>query len=167
MEDKNRLFANEVYEHFKGGMYTVLLVGTDEKTKVNKVVYQSHDTNIIWIRDYEEFVGYVDVDGELVKRFTYKGNMHLEQFTYKHPKLIKTWGELAELESETHTIDIHPKYGSGWIKLKDQNQQRDDKNFFKHNHYLSTHSFYGPNYQHSTELLQKCGFNVQLANWDE
>lgn len=32
--------------------------------------------------------------------------------------------------------------------------------------YLSTHTFYGNNYQHSTKMLQQCGFDVQLANWD-
>jgi hypothetical protein len=72
------------------------------------------------------------------------------------PKLVKTWDELAECISETHVLDIDIHGCSGWIRGKD-----DDI------HYLSTHTFYGSTYEYSTKLLQSCGFNVQLANWDE
>lgn len=77
------LIANEVYKHFKGGFYTVLMVGTDERTKEHKVVYQSHKTQTVWIRSYDEFVGYVDIDGELVRRFEYVGTINLEQYLFK------------------------------------------------------------------------------------
>lgn len=77
------------------------------------------------------------------------------------PKLIKTWDELKECKSETHTLEIDDC--SGWIRSKVSN----DKGFFENNHYLSTHTFYGSTYEYSTKLLQKCGFNVRLANWDE
>lgn len=72
------------------------------------------------------------------------------------PKLIKTWDELRECKSETHYLEIGD--GAGWIH---------DNNIRKDSHYLSTHTFYGHNYEYSTELLQSCGFNVVIANWDE
>ena len=74
------------------------------------------------------------------------------------PKLIKTWVELKECISETHTLEIDVDGGNGWIFDKNDN----DSIF-----YLSTHTFYGSMYKYSTEILQKYGFNVQLANWDE
>lgn len=75
-----------------------------------------------------------------------------------NPKLIKTWNELKECTSETHSLEIDVDGGNGWITDKKNNENL---------HYLSTHTFYGSTYEYSTNLLQKCGFNVQLVNWDE
>ena len=33
--------------------------------------------------------------------------------------------------------------------------------------YLSTHTFYGNNYMESTNILQACGFDVEIDNWDK
>lgn len=76
------------------------------------------------------------------------------------PKLIKDWEELKECTSETHILKIG-EY-NGWIKPKVK-----DDNSWEDKHYLSTHTFYGDMYKYSTGLLQNCGFDVQLANWDE
>lgn len=73
------------------------------------------------------------------------------------PVVIKTWEELSECQSETHVLKIDTENGSGWIYNKEDDEDR---------HYLSTHSFYGSNYKASSLILQKCGFDVQLANWD-
>ena len=81
----------------------------------------------------------------------------LTEVTIKTPKLIKTWDELKECKSETHILEIEDC--CGWIHCKL------DKG--KHAHYLSTHTFYGGTYKNSTKLLQACGFDVELANWDE
>lgn len=81
------------------------------------------------------------------------------------PKMISTWAELKDCESETHILDIDLDMCSGWIRPK--NSHEDQLNYFKNNHYLSTHTFYGSSYQQSTKVLQDFGFNVQLANWDE
>lgn len=75
-------------------------------------------------------------------------------------KLIKTWSELKSIESDTHIIEVD-EY-SGWIRPKNENKE----NYWKDNHYLGTHTFYGHNYTYSTRILQECGFNVQLENWD-
>ena len=81
----------------------------------------------------------------------------------KEPKLIYDWSELQGLESETHYLDIDMRFGSGWITCK---ITPDNSPFyFDHNHYLSTHAFYGRCYEESTMLLQRCGFNVQLVSW--
>ena len=76
------------------------------------------------------------------------------------PKLIKTWEELKECTSETHVLMIEVEDGNGWIYRKDV-----DPN--KEYHTISRHTFYGGMHEHSTEILQKCGFDVVLANWDE
>ena len=33
--------------------------------------------------------------------------------------------------------------------------------------YLSTHTFYGLEYKHSTKILHACGFDVEIDNWDK
>ena len=76
-------------------------------------------------------------------------------------KLIRNWDELKEIpqESDTHILIIDK--WSGWIKAK-----KPSGNWCDDNHYLSTHTFYGGNYKISSKILQKCGFNVVLDNWD-
>jgi predicted Zn-ribbon and HTH transcriptional regulator len=75
-------------------------------------------------------------------------------------KLIKTWDELKEEKSDTHILEIEDC--CGWIRPKVENE----KTYWENNHYLSTHTFYGLTYTYSTRILQECGFNVQLKNWD-
>lgn len=76
------------------------------------------------------------------------------------PKLVSSWNELKECKSETHTLEI--KDCSGWIEPKDLK----DANSFEGCHYLSTHTFYGHQYEDSTKILQACGFDVEIFNWD-
>lgn len=73
--------------------------------------------------------------------------------------LIGNWAELEEVpDSETYRLDISIGDGNGWIVSKKTGE---------HEEYLSTHTFYGNDYEYSTKLLQKYGFDVQLKNWDE
>lgn len=71
-------------------------------------------------------------------------------------KLIKDWEELEKCSdmSDTHYLDID-EY-CGWIRCHKTNEVE---------YYLSTHTFYERNYKYSTELLQKCGFDVELQSW--
>lgn len=71
------------------------------------------------------------------------------------PKFIKDWEELSNEISPTHTLQIND--GCGWILSNEHD--------FKH--YLSTHTFYDGFNEQYTEILQSCGFNVELANWDK
>lgn len=72
-------------------------------------------------------------------------------------KLIKSWDELVGLESDGYYLEIDVDRCNGHIYSKT------DKDFYA---YLSTHTFYGHDYQYSTVRLQECGFDVQLKNWD-
>ena len=75
------------------------------------------------------------------------------------PQFIPGWTELAQLpDSETHRLEIDLRGGNGWIKEK--------ANPEAFGHYLSTHTFYGLNHKHSTDVLRRCGWNVTCANWD-
>ena len=74
-------------------------------------------------------------------------------------RLINNWKELAEVpESNTHRLEIGDH--TGWLISKDAKQS-------DWGTYLSTHTFYGSRHEYSTELLQNCGFDVQLANGDD
>lgn len=80
----------------------------------------------------------------------------------KQTKHIETWEELAEEKSPTHILEIDLESCNGWIKPKEEKED-----YWEGRHYLSTHTFYGSQYKESTKVLQSCGFNVELANWDE
>lgn len=78
-------------------------------------------------------------------------------------KLIETWSDLVGLESDRYTLDIDVEGGNGYTRPK---FEIDDSEYFDHNMYLSTHTFYGQQYFYYTEKLRDMGFNIQLENWD-
>ena len=79
-------------------------------------------------------------------------------------KLIKNWEELAQVPpSDTHYLDISTHGGNGMIVTK---KPKSNKHSDKYE-YLSTHTFYGKHFQYSTELLQTCGFDDEIDNWDK
>jgi hypothetical protein len=62
--------ANEVYRHFKGGIYKVICVAKGSKTQAEFVVYESVHTDDKWIRSADDFEAWVkDAQGKVVKRF--------------------------------------------------------------------------------------------------
>lgn len=75
------------------------------------------------------------------------------------PCLIKGWAELAKFaeSSPTHYLMINQENGNGWIKKRDSKELGT---------YLTTHTFYGSQFERMTRKLQECGFNVRLENWD-
>lgn len=81
-------------------------------------------------------------------------------------RLITNWKELDGLESENYKIEVDFEYYNGWIKPKVETVETEE-NYFDHHVYLSTHTFYGSNYKHSTETLQRYGFDVEIDNWDK
>ena len=81
-------------------------------------------------------------------------------------KLISTWDELDGLESEKYKVEVDKFYWSGWIVPKVETDETKE-NYFEHHAYLSTHTFYGSQYEYSTELLQSFGFDVEIDNWDK
>lgn len=77
-------------------------------------------------------------------------------------ELIRNWDELAQVpDSPTHYLKID-EY-SGWVIAKNPASEK----FSDRQKYLSTHTFYGERHKYSTKLLQSCGFDVEIANWDE
>lgn len=81
-------------------------------------------------------------------------------------KLIKNWRELSEIEpNNKYKIEVDIECGYGWIKPIVETEETEE-NYFKHHYYLSTHTFYGSNYEHSTKILQGFGFDVEIDNWD-
>ena len=70
-------------------------------------------------------------------------------------KKIKNWKELSKVaDSKTHALEIEDC--CGWLICKETGERS----------YLSTHFFYGKEYQKSTRRLQSCGFDVEIGNWD-
>jgi len=60
------------YRHSKTGLeVTVLHIGLIEEDEEPAVIYQHEDgAKIIWVREVEDFVREVEIDGEKVPRFT-------------------------------------------------------------------------------------------------
>lgn len=58
-----------VYQHYKGGFYTVVGMGTDERTRKPVVIYRDRN-GLTWVRPESEFRETVDGDPrfELVER---------------------------------------------------------------------------------------------------
>lgn len=81
-------------------------------------------------------------------------------------KLIKGWKDLVGLESENYKLDIDVESCSGHIVPKVETEETQE-NYFEHHRYLSTHTFYGSQYEESTKELQKFGFDVEIDNWDK
>jgi hypothetical protein len=73
IEMEEILILNGVYEHFKGGLYSVIAVALDSSNKKKVVVYQNLEDGKIWTRDFEEFIGEKDIDGIKIKRFEHIG----------------------------------------------------------------------------------------------
>lgn len=85
--------------------------------------------------------------------------------------LIKSWDDLKKIlqESDTHILEI--KEYSGWLRAKDEkdyNPEIDYMEQIKHlDVYLHTHTFYEDNCEFYTKVLQICGFDVELVNYDD
>ena len=92
-------------------------------------------------------------------------------------KLIRNWDELAKVPPNSKYKILVKDY-SGWIvpindELDDKQnfkwncKSMDTDKYFKEQVYLSTHTFYGSNYEYSTKILQEHGFDVEIDNWDK
>lgn len=60
-----------IYEHYKGQRYEVVGVGLDTETTKPVVIYMPlYESKVpVWVRPYEMFLDFVDVDGKKVERF--------------------------------------------------------------------------------------------------
>lgn len=115
--------------------------------KIWDSIYSNWDKNPwVWVVEFELIMKNVDE----LKGWEYPAAGALR---------VDDWFDLAKVgESDTHRLEIIPDDGNGWIVSKLTGEPEI---------YLSTHTFYGSEYKNSTKQLKNCGFNVQLANWDE
>lgn len=87
--------------------------------------------------------------------------------------LIRNWEELSKIprESATHILEVDINSCNAQLISKYPKEYTEKLSFMrqiKHlDIYLSTHTFYGANYKHSTKILKACGFDVELDNWDK
>lgn len=82
-------------------------------------------------------------------------------------RLIKGWEDLVGLESENYKLNIELENGCGWIEPKEETEETMGDEYWNHHEYLSTHTFYGHQYEVSTKILQRFGFDVEIDNWDK
>lgn len=95
-------------------------------------------------------------------------------------KLIKTWAELAKVPANDkykiivdlhmccgHIIPINDVGTNGGDEYICNCEEMEIAEYFKHHVYLSTHTFYGSNYEYSTRVLQEHGFDIEIDNWDK
>ena len=84
-------------------------------------------------------------------------------------KLIKNWEELAKVPPNDRyqiVVDLDTPDEDSDFLCNCEGMMKDSE-FFKHHVYLSTHTFYGSNYKHSTKILQDHGFDIEIDNWDK
>ncbi len=61
-----------IYRHYKGSEYEVLMTARHSETEEWVVVYRAlYGDYGVWVRPYEMFMQKVEVDGEMVDRFTF------------------------------------------------------------------------------------------------
>lgn len=60
---------DKVYEHYKGGRYTIIGIGFHSETLEEYVVYKSQKNSKIWLRPKEMFNETVVVNNDRVPRF--------------------------------------------------------------------------------------------------
>ena len=82
-------------------------------------------------------------------------------------QLIKNWEELSKVPpNDKYKIVVDIDMCNGHIVPVEETTET-QRDYFEHHIYLSTHTFYGSNYEYSTKILQKYGFDVEIDNWDK
>jgi len=62
---------NGLYQHYKGNMYQVYMTAQHSETEEWMVVYKAlYGEEGMWVRPYDMFTELVNVDGQMVDRFT-------------------------------------------------------------------------------------------------
>ncbi len=79
------LNSDRYFQHFKGGLYKLLLIAKDSETMEQVVVYQAmYGKSDIWVRPEKNFFSIVNNNGEEVPRFR---ELTKEEFLCLHQKI--------------------------------------------------------------------------------
>ena len=62
---------NQVYKHYKCNYYQVVFICKHSDTLETMIVYKNVDKpECNWVRPLSEFISEVEINGEMIKRFT-------------------------------------------------------------------------------------------------
>ncbi len=67
---ENKIVANGLYRHFKGGYYTIIGLAKHSETQEELVVYRSCSGHGIWVRPIDMFLEKIVRDGNTIDRFS-------------------------------------------------------------------------------------------------
>ena len=59
----------QVFEHYKGGLYSIVTTGFLEDTETPCVAYRSHKKDLVWVRTAKNFFEEIEHAGEIRPRF--------------------------------------------------------------------------------------------------
>ena len=65
--NKTMVKENEIYQHYKGNIYTVIAIAKHTETMEEMVVYK--DDTHVWVRPLAMFEEMVEVEGKIIPRF--------------------------------------------------------------------------------------------------
>ena len=172
---KERLFLGDIVYVIDGNVKLINeSLNFNERKELNQLYLLKNQT----LNNYKEIISslehqaikqdHLDKPIRLIKRSIELQKFLVEKCLEKlngNKTFIKNWEELAKLPAnEKYKIVMNGDGCSGHIVPVDDNVElKMGINWI----YLTTHTFYGPNYEESTKLLNKFGFNVQLDNWDK
>lgn len=172
---KERLFLGDIVYVIDGNVKLINeSLNFNERKELNQLYLLKNQT----LNNYKEIISslehqaikqdHLDKPIRLIKRSIELQKFLVEKCIEKlngDKTFIKNWEELAKLPAnEKYKIVMNGDGCSGHIVPVDDNVElKMGINWI----YLTTHTFYGPNYEESTKLLNKFGFNVQLDNWDK
>ena len=172
---KERLFLGDIVYVIDGNVKLINeSLNFNERKELNQLYLLKNQT----LNNYKEIISslehqaikqdHLDKPIRLIKRSIELQKFLVEKCLEKlngDKTFIKNWEELAKLPAnEKYKIVMNGDGCSGHIVPVDDNVElKMGINWI----YLTTHTFYGPNYEESTKLINKFGFNVQLDNWDK
>ena len=112
-------YINKVtkYQHYKGGIYTLLHIATHSETLEKLVVYDNAEGRV-WVRPYDMFFENVEVDGVMVPRFKEirerKDLMSKQTENCMKSEIVRRWCEayqcVCNLACDKQSIAKHCEY---------------------------------------------------------
>ncbi|WP_432405997.1 DUF1653 domain-containing protein [Wukongibacter sp. M2B1] len=67
---ETKAIIGKEYKHYKGGIYKVTNIATHTETEEILVIYKEIESNKVWARPRDMFEDTVEIDGEIINRFS-------------------------------------------------------------------------------------------------